>query len=642
MSAIAGVWNVSGEPLDPTVLSRMSAALGHRGPDGEGRHVAGAIGFAHQRLWVTPEDAGEIQPLAGRGGAMLVMDGRLDNRDELLPALGLARTASDAACALGAYEAWGDGFAAHLNGDFAVAIFDELKQRLLLARDAIGIRPLYYHRTARLCAFATEIKALLAHPDVPVRPDDEGLADYMLLDARPLDRQDATCFADIAAVVPSHLVVITPDRVLTRQYWDFDPGRTIRLRSFGEYAEAFRERFAEAVRRRVRSVRPVAVSVSGGLDSSSVFCQAEALRRAGAAPCPSVAGISYIGTEGTDADERQYLLDIEREYGVTIERYPIEPLVGLIEGVDDQIRTIEAPFLDYMWGVTRELHRRAAAAGARVLLSGHWGDQVFFSPAYLVDLFGRFAWGEIRRHTREYERWFSAGEAQVLVRRFPLDVARHHVPVSLVPPLKWIRRRLPGGARQKRWFSDPFLRRALRFADRPATIGRAFHSAHARSIYIEARSKYHVHCMEWHNKIDALGGLEAAFPCLDRDLLAFLMAVPGDIQNRNGVPRALLREAMKGVLPEPVRARRWKADFTSVVNRGVALDASPLARALSPESRGVRLGYLDPGRLASEVARLSDNLSTDNCLDSWELADLYGFEMWLQVFLNADDRTAST
>ena len=639
MSGIVGVWNLNGHPLDPAVLSRMSGSLQLRGPDGESRQVAGSIGLAHQHSWVTPEETGEVQPLVGRAGVMLAMDGRLDNRDELLPALGLPKTASDAACLLAAYGVWKERFAERLNGDFAVAVFDAARQQLLLIRDSIGVRPLYYYRDERLFVFASEIKALLAHPDVPVRPDDEGLADYMLLGARPLDRQDITCFAGISAVVPAHLVIITPDGVVTQRYWDFDPGHAIRLGSFDEYAEAFRERFAEAVRRRTRSNRPVAVSVSGGLDSSSIFCQAEALRRAGATHCSAIAGLSYTGAEGTDADERRYLLEIEREYTIGIERFPIEPLVGLMRGAHEQIRTIEAPFLDYTWGVTTELHGRAAARGARILLSGHWGDQVLFSSAYLVDLFRRLAWGEVRRHLHEYARYFGATEARGLARRFAVDVVRHHVPPRLRPPLKWIRRRLLGVQRPKSCFSDAFRRRALRFADRPATIGEGFDSAQARSIYLEARSKYHVQCMEWNNKISALYGLDAAFPFLDRDLLAFLMAVPGEIQNRNGVPRALLREAMRGVLPEPVRTRTWKADFSSVVNSGVAQDASMLARALSPESLGVRLGYLDAVRLAPEVARLSGNLVGLDCLNSWDLADLFGLEMWLQVFLDPAGRT---
>jgi asparagine synthase (glutamine-hydrolysing) len=634
MSGIVGAWNIDGRPLDPEVLYRMSAAIRHRGPDGEGRHVAGSIGFACQHLWATPEDTGETQPVVGPSGVMLVMDGRLDNRDELLPALGLPPSASDAACALAAYERWEERFAERLNGDFALALFDAAKRQFVLARDAIGIRPLYFFHNVRLFVFASEIKALLAHPDIPCRPDDEGVADFMFVSSRPLDRQDVTCFAGVAAVVPAHLVVVTANGIVSRRYWDFDTGRAIRLRSFDEYAEAFRERFAEAVRRRIRSVHPVAVSVSGGLDSSSIFCQAETLRRTGDANCLGVAGLSYTGAAGTGADERRYLQEIESEYSVEIERFPIEPLTGLVNGTDQQIRANETPFLDYMWGVTRALHRRARAQGARVLLSGHWGDQVLFSSAYLVDLFDRFAWGEIRRHTKEYERWLSQGEVRVLKRRFVVDVARHHAPRALVPPLKWLRRRLLRGTHPKSSFSAPFLRRALQFANRPSTAGDGFHSAHARALYLEARSKYHVQCMEWNNKIGALHGLDAAFPFLDRDLLAFLMAVPGDVQNRNGVPRALLREAMQGVLPEPVRARTWKADLSAFVNSGVAQDAGAISRALGPASLGVRLGHLDAARLALEVARIGSRLEGPECTNSWDLADLYGLEMWLQVFFN--------
>jgi len=635
MSGLVGVWNLDGRPLDPTVLSLMSASLQHRGPDGEGRWLTGSLGVACQHLWVTPEETDEIQPLVGRSGVVLGLDGRLDNREQLLAALRLPRAASDATCALAAYETWNDSFAERLNGDFAIVVFDQRQRRLLLVRDAIGVRPLYYFRSQCLFAFGSEIKALLAHPDIPTDPEDEGLADFMLTSSRPVDRQEITCFAGVMAVVPSHMILVTPERVVARRYWDFDVAREIRLGSFEDYVEGFRERFAEAVRRRIRSRHPVTISVSGGLDSSSIFCQANTLRHRGTAMAsgPEIAGISYIGAEGSEADERRYLRDIERQYDITIERFPIEPLLGVVDGVDEQIRANEAPFLDYMWRVTRELHRRATARGSRVLLSGQWGDQVLFSSAYLVDLCRRLAWRKILRHRREYARWFGAEETRVLAHRFLLDLGRHYIPTLLVPPLKWVRRRVLGVERPRPWFAESFLGRGLRFAGRPAAIGSGFHSAQARSIYLEARSKYHVHCMEWNNKTCALHGLDAAFPFLDRDLLAFLMAVPGEMQNRNGVPRALLREAMRGVLPDTLRARTWKADFTNVVNRGVAEGVSEITRALSAESLGVRLGYFDASRLGPALQRLSGGLIGADCAASWDLADLYSFEVWLQVFL---------
>jgi asparagine synthase (glutamine-hydrolysing) len=112
------------------------------------------------------------------------------------------------------------------------------------------------------------------------------------------------------------------------------------------------------------------------------------------------------------------------------------------------------------------------------------------------------------------------------------------------------------------------------------------------------------------------------------------MAIPGEIQNRNGVPRALLREAMRGVLPDPVRERTWKADFSRVVNCGMSDDLSEVTRALSSESMAVRLGYLDRARLGPAIARLSSGLAGSDCVETWDLADLFGLEVWLQVFLS--------
>lgn len=632
MSGIVGLWNVDDRPVDRATLAGMCATLRHRAVDGEDLRIDGPIAFAHQHLLVTPEETAERQPLASAAGVWLAMDGRLDNRDDLLHALALPPTASDAACVLAAYGHWGDSFPERLNGEFAIAIADVPARTVLLVRDVVGVRPLYYVQTPRFFAFASEIKALLAHPDVPHAVDDEGLADYLMIGARPLDRQEITCFAHVRAVVPSHVVRMTCAGVASRRYWDFEPARALRLKSFADYVEVFRTVFAEAVRRRARAGRPIAVSVSGGLDSSSIWCQAETLRRSGRITAPAVLGISYVGAAGSDADEREYLRAIEDEYRVSIERFAMEPLTGLVRGAEHQVWAIEAPFLEYMWGITEELQRRAVERGSRVLLSGQWGDQVLFSSAYLVDLCRDFAWRTLRAHVREYRRWFGDGEADILARRAAVDFVRRSAPRALLGPLKWARRRLSGEHQRRGWFGEAFRRRALQFADRPATIGDGFHSAHAQSIYLEARSKYHVQCLEWNNKVGALHGLDVSFPFLDRDLLGFLIAAPGEWQNRDGVPRALLREAMRGILPDAVRARKWKADFSGVVNRGVAADADRIADRLSNDSLAARLGYVDAARLRPRLAELrSPNDGT--CVVTWDIADLYGLELWLQRFV---------
>jgi len=125
---------------------------------------------------------------------------------------------------------------------------------------------------------------------------------------------------------------------------------------------------------------------------------------------------------------------------------------------------------------------------------------------------------------------------------------------------------------------------------------------------------------------------------MDRDLLAFLMAIPGEMQNHGGVPRAILREAMRGMLPERIRVRSSKGDFSGVVNRGVAQDVPKICRALSEESRGMQLGYFDGQRLRPSLEDLATGLTRPDCLDAWDLADLFGLEVWLRVF-STDQRS---
>ena len=634
MSGITGIWNLDGAPVADEVLSAMSAKLSQRGSDGEVQRIDGAVGFACQHRWVSPEDHGERQPLVSPrdgSGAMLIFDGRLDNRTELAGELGASPNLSDAGLVLAAYDEWGAEFARRLNGDFAAAIFDARERRLLLVRDAIGVRPLYYIHTPRLFAFASEIKALLAHPGITTRPDDEGVADLMLIGSRPLNHQDLTCFEGISSVVPAHLVMVTPDRLVRQRYWDFDTCARLRFGTFDEYVDAFRERFVEAVKRRMRSAYPVAISVSGGLDSSAVFCQAETLRRAGTVAAPSVAGVSYV-SDRRETDEQRFLREIETRYGVTFDRFAIEPRTGLVTGAERQVAAVEAPFVDYMWGITTELATRAAASGARSVLSGHWGDQMLFSTAYLIDLLYRGAWASIWQHTNEYGRYFGPGEPWMRRRLLLFDAIRYCVPHAIAPPLKWLRLRVFERRAPKPWFTRAFLESALKHRYQLATFDRPFHSAHARAVYIEARSKYQVQCMEWNNKVNALHGLDAAFPFLDRDLIAFLMAIPGEIHARGGVPRVLLREATRAVMPDSIRARTWKADFSPYVNMGMRQDAEAILRTLHTDCLGVRMGFLDAGQLQPELARLAQGLSGPHCADSWELADTYGLEIWLRVF----------
>jgi asparagine synthase (glutamine-hydrolysing) len=633
MSGIVGLWNLDGAPVENDLFARLCATLAHRGPDGEGRWFRGPVALGCQLLRVTPESLHETQPLLDAAGAVAVFDGRLDDRDELLAALGpsagVGPASPDPALVLAAYRAFGDRFAERLGGDFALALYDPARQRLLLARDAVGVRPLYYYRAGAAFLFASEVKALLAHPHTRARPNDDLLADYIFAGLPGLDDEGLTFFEGVRSVPPAHVAEVTRQGVTVRRYWDFEPARSAPAKSFPEYAEEFRHHFERAVRRRLRSASPVAFTVSGGLDSSAIFCTGEALRRREPGRHPRLVGASYTYPEGSPADEAAYLDEIERAYGVGIERVPLtQP--GMLQGCREAVWHVEVPMPDSQWNGATALHDVFRRRGARVLLTGLWGDQVLCDQAYLIDLLRRLAWGQVRAHLQEYPRWFLDAAPAAFRRSFWRNLVRHHVPDRLVP---WLRRLRSGRARtphEHSWYAPAFRDRAVRNSLRlPAPQG-PFAKVHGNSLYWRVRSRYYTLCLEWNNKVGAMFGMERAFPFFDRDLLSYLMNVPGEIVNWNGVPKAFLREA--GNLPEGIARRRDKADFTNWVNAGLRCEFPELVRLLRSGGTAVRRGYVADGVLEEELTRWRGRIEGPDCLLSWGLRDLLGLELWLQHF----------
>ena len=633
MSGIVGIWNRDGEPLDPALLARCSRTLAHRGVDGEGRWARGPVGLACQLLRVTPESADERQPMLDAAGAALVFDGRLDNRAELLAALpataGVSASAPDPALVLAAYRAFGDAFAARLTGDFACGLFDPAGPRLLLARDALGVRPLFYACAGATVLFASEIKALLAHPGVRRRPDIDLLATYLMNGA--WDPNGRTLFEGVRYLPPSHVAVVTPESLVVRRAWDFDGQRQLRLASFAEYAEGFREHFERAVRRRLRSAHPVAISVSGGLDSSSIFAVARRLTRV-ARGLPPVHGYSYTFPAGTEADESEYAGELARQWG-GLETFPSPP-ASVLAAPREAVWHIEAPLMDELWLASRSVLARARAAGARLLMTGHWGDQILCPDGYLLDLFRGFAWRQLATSFGQLGRWNGTAR-RYYVDKFLRDVAKEALPRRLVTLLRRLRPRHADA-----WYTSEFRARASHVGEWPADGG-CFATAHARSLYAEARSPFYMMCREWENKTAAMYGLDFAVPFLDRDLVAYLMAIPGDVQTRGGVSKALLREALRGILPDRIARRSTKSDFTTYVNDGLGREWDALIACFDTAAASARWGLVDAACVRAELQHRRTGPRARDSRLVWSLSDLVGLEYWLRAFFE-DDKGEST
>ncbi len=646
MSAITGCWNFQGKPLDPKILSAMSTPLKHYGLDGENlsffseKEEGLSIGLACQHMNLQKENQGERQPLIyeynheykKKNKIALLFDGRLDHRSELQKKLSCPQEISDAAFVLEAYLQWGQDFLRHLIGEFALVLCDFKKKTLFLARDVMGTRPLYYYRDHQVFLFGSEIKAILSHPQVQKKANPNGLIDYLLIGTRPLDDQGETCFQGIYSVPPAHQLEVLRDTQKLNRYWDFDISRSIRFKKFEDYRDGLREVFLQAVSRRMRNAFPVAVSVSGGLDSSSILCSGLSLSPL---PCPKLFGVSYITPDGDPADEKIYLTHLEKKYSTQIHRVPFPKNLGVLTGAQEHIQAVEAPFIDFLDEPTRSLHQKARGLGARTVLGGHWGDQILFSYAYLTDFLLSFRWREASQHFKQYKNYFSQEAVQTFKSRLILDTLRYRCPGILLPLLKRIRRKFLRRELSKPYFSKAFQKKINQLAETPILLPKGFHSAQARSIYLEARSKYHVNCMEMNHKGAALHGIEATFPMLDRDLISFLMAIPGEFQAPQGHPRGLFKEAMRGILPDELQKRTWKADFSHFVHSALTQDYEKIIQTLKDDSQLVLHGWITPESLKNELKRTQSQLFlTDECLEAWNIADLVGLELWIQLFLS--------
>lgn len=276
MCGITGVFNVHGTPVSAGVLQAMTDVVRHRGPDGEGVWHDGGIGFGHRRLAIVDLSPAGHQPMRSTDGALVITyNGELYNWRELRRELerkgARFRSHSDTEVVLEAYREWGPRCLERFNGMFAFALWDARRNRLLLARDRYGIKPLYYRWDGQTLLFGSEIKSILQHPSVSVRVDPDALSEYFTFQNVLSDR---TLFDGIRLLPRATMLTLTagePASLTTKRWWDYQ-FRDEQGVSEGEYLEELDRLFRQAVTRQVQADVEVGTYLSGGIDSGAVTC----------------------------------------------------------------------------------------------------------------------------------------------------------------------------------------------------------------------------------------------------------------------------------------------------------------------------------------------------------------------------------
>jgi asparagine synthase (glutamine-hydrolysing) len=339
--------------------------------------------------------------------------------------------------------------------------------------------------------------------------------------------------------------------------------------------------------------------------------------------------------EGTRADEQQFIDDIESSYEVTVARVRASEIAAEV-GHRAVVDHLEMP------GVLGNSHRaaleRARAAGCRTMLDGFFGDQMLFTRGgYLVDLARTGRWVKVRGDLREFARWMTDADPAYFRQEFRRAFVRS------LPP-RWLFRTLKRHIGDWRgatliypnWLTQRLLRRGVARHTRPIDYRAAPATYHAQELYGHATAGHYLSQLQRHIGAGVMHGVDVCYPFRDRDLVAFLMAIPGEIVNWNGIPKGLMREALNGVLPERIRTRRWKADLTAVGNQAAVRELEGIARLLTRDCLSARAGFVDGGVLERSIAGLTKRIADDEtAVARWQLDAVAGLELWLRRFFES-------
>lgn len=558
MSAIAGLMRFDGAPINTRALDPVLAAMHARGPGGRNLWSASNISLGHAALHVTPESLQERQPHANADGTLcLVYDGYLHDREDLrrvLRSSGITpREDTDAELILCAYERWGTNCVEKLLGEFALAIWDAPLERLYLARDILGMRPLYHYMSARrLFAFASSPRALFGLTEIPKRLNEtrllDAIGDYGGGALEAADKH-STFFTGVFRLPPAHwMTVDRTGRPTTNCYWRATGDPELHFARDDDYIAAFVELIEKGVSNAQRGGERVGAMLSGGMDSGTISAVAASQRAASGAP-PLQTFSLYSG----DLDHCSESRAVHAALGIAHIRpttLAIEDIASLEPELSNRTWALDEPF-DYHMIVPRAAYLLAARQGLTAILDGIDGDNLMAEGAFLARLFRSGKWVTAWREARG-QNLFYQGEYP------PWPQLKSAAFAAFAPPY-WVRARRPRQLRRRtQQVIDasglrPEVASRLGLQDRLEMV-MAYHwrrDPKDRGAEMAALMEHSFATagLERYDRVAAACGIEARHPLMYRPLVEFSMRLPDNMKVRAGWPKYLLRQAMAERLP---------------------------------------------------------------------------------------------
>lgn len=618
--------------IDRELLVRMRDCLRHRGPDDYGIFIGNGVGLGHRRLSIVDVAAGH-QPMTNEDGRLrIVYNGEIYNhadfRSELEARGHVYRTHCDTETILHLYEEEGANAVKRLRGMFAFAIWDEGRRELFIARDRLGVKPLYYvHTDDGSLYFASEIKALVAARAVRPEINYRALPDYL---ANHATSGEETLFEGVLRLLPGHTLLWRDGKIQIDKYWDIKPDEAENdgVRSDAEYIEEWTELFKTSVRLRLMADVPLGMFLSGGIDSSAI---AAVMSKMVAEPIKTFS----VAFNEREANELEYARIVARRYGTDHHEVIVSPedffaaLPGLVWHEDEPLAHPSSVALYFV--------SRLASEHVKVVLTGEGSDELlagyqrYYKTIYNLKLgaqYNRWTSESMRRGVRSMVERMGGVKGRKLRRTFlslPLDIESIYFDNFSVFSRAMQQNLLTGETRERARHIDPY-KEALAFLGAGKPESRSLN----RWLYADIKTYLHELLMK-QDQMSMAASIESRVPFLDHHLVEFSMRLPERMKLRGFKTKYILRESMKNILPEqilsrgkmgfPVPVGSWfRGRFRSVIDEYV-LGERALSRGLFREDF---------------VRALVSSHQAGEENHSERLWSLVNFEMWQRQFIDGE------
>ncbi|MGE0362162.1 MAG: asparagine synthase (glutamine-hydrolyzing) [Vicinamibacterales bacterium] len=627
MCGIAGIVNRDLEaPVAGADLTGMVRALTHRGPDGEGMVHLPGVALGMRRLAIVDVATGQ-QPIANEDGTVhIVANGEIYNFKDLQADL-LARghrfksLASDIEVLVHGYEEWGEALPSRIRGMVAFAIWDTRTRTLFAARDRAGEKPLYWALTRRGLLLASEVKALLTRPELDRVLDVEALDQFLTYEYVLTPR---TMLRGVQALPPASSLRYRDGAVQVARYWD-PASIAVRPWTDGEAAEALRDTLTRAVSSQLMSEVPLGAFLSGGIDSSSIVAL---MSRVTAQPVKTFT----MGFEDGSYDEMPYAREVAALFGTEHTERLVSPDLGAL--FDRLVPHLDAPFADVSLFPTF-LVSQVARERVTVALSGDGGDELFggydaYEAQALATRFQAVGAPLVPALAAVGAALPPTGQKKGLVNKFkrfiggvataPADLAHYRWMVHL-------------GTRAKRRLYAPGFAAALAGSDVYAPVREVLGRARPddllnRQFFTDLQIYLADDILVKVDRMSMATSLETRAPFLDVDVMELAFSMAGTLKIRDGVRKFVLKEAMRGLVPDRILYRR-KEGFSIPMKNWLRRELAPLMRDLLAPERIARRGLFEP----AEVTRLIDAHVGGRENHAHTLFPLMVFERWADAHL---------